>query len=117
MKHCMKLCAQPFDMISSGEKSVEIRLYDEKRRKLKKGDEIEFSLIEDGKTANKTLNVKITGLYRFNSFADLFYSDLYASLGSDEKTVEEFTNSMRLYYSKEQEQTCGVLAIKIKILN
>lgn len=117
MKHCMKLCAQPFNMISSGKKSVEIRLYDEKRKNLKKGDEIEFSLVENGKTQNKTLNVKITGLYRFNSFADLFYSDLYALTGSDEKTAEEFTNSMRRYYSKEKEQTFGVLAIKIKLLN
>ena len=104
-------------MISSGEKSVEIRLYDEKRKKLKKGDEIEFSLIENGKLSDETLNVKIIDLNRFDSFKDLFYSDLYAFTGSEEKTAEGFTNSMRLYYSQEKEQTYGVLAIKIILLN
>lgn len=104
-------------MISSGEKSVEIRLYDEKRKKLKEDDEIEFSLIENDKLSDETLNVKIIGLHRFDSFEDLFYSDLYAFTGSEEKTAEGFTNSMRLYYSQEKEQTYGVLAIKIKLLN
>ena len=42
MKHTMKLNDAPYDMIKSGQKTVELRLYDEKRRMISVGDEIEF---------------------------------------------------------------------------
>ena len=34
----MKLNSTPFEMIKSGEKSIELRLYDEKRQRIKEGD-------------------------------------------------------------------------------
>ncbi len=42
MKHVMKLQPTLFEMIKNGNKVIEIRLNDEKRRLLHKGDEIEF---------------------------------------------------------------------------
>lgn len=42
MKHNMRLNAEPFEKISSGAKTIELLLYDEKRRVIKVGDEIEF---------------------------------------------------------------------------
>ena len=39
----MKLNASPFEMIKSGVKSIELRLYDEKRQKIKIGDTIIFT--------------------------------------------------------------------------
>ncbi len=35
IKHKMKLYKEPFQQIQSGKKTVEVRLYDEKRRRLK----------------------------------------------------------------------------------
>lgn len=46
MRYTMKLRPQPFNMIRSGQKTFELRLYDEKRQKLQIGDEIEFSCPE-----------------------------------------------------------------------
>lgn len=43
MTHCMKLNAEPFEKIERGEKAIELRLFDEKRRAVKTGDIIEFS--------------------------------------------------------------------------
>ena len=43
MKHSMKLLDIPYDKILSGKKSIEIRLFDEKRQKINIGDFIEFS--------------------------------------------------------------------------
>ena len=46
MKHKamnMKLNKEPFEKIKSGEKTIELRLYDEKRRKIKAGDTICFN--------------------------------------------------------------------------
>ena len=39
----MKLNPTPFDMIKSGEKTIEPRLFDEKRKALSLGDEIIFT--------------------------------------------------------------------------
>ena len=39
----MKLNAYPFEMIKSGEKTIEIRLFDEKRQQIKAGDKIVFT--------------------------------------------------------------------------
>ena len=46
MKHFMHLKAEPFDLIWNGQKTIELRLYDEKRRSVSVGDLIEFELIE-----------------------------------------------------------------------
>jgi len=42
MKHTMKLRPNPFRMILCGEKTYELRLYDEKRQCIKIGDKIVF---------------------------------------------------------------------------
>ena len=38
MKHFMRLKIKPFSSIWNGEKTIELRLLDEKRRKIKAGD-------------------------------------------------------------------------------
>lgn len=45
MIHYMKLYNEPFQMIKKGEKTIELRLNDEKRRKLKKGDTIYLKIL------------------------------------------------------------------------
>ena len=42
----MNLAPSPFEMIKSGAKTIELRLYDEKRRAVKVGDTIEFTNTE-----------------------------------------------------------------------
>ena len=46
MTHHMKLVQHPFEMIRSGQKTIEIRLNDEKRQRIKLDDYIEFTQIE-----------------------------------------------------------------------
>ena len=43
MTHSMQLTPSPFQMIKEGTKTIELRLFDEKRRKIQTGDIIEFS--------------------------------------------------------------------------
>ena len=47
MIHEMSLNPAPFEKIKNGEKSIEIRLYDEKRRGVKIGDIIIFSKLPE----------------------------------------------------------------------
>lgn len=46
MKHQMKLRSHPFYMILLGQKTYELRLYDEKRQQPKVNDEIEFCCLD-----------------------------------------------------------------------
>ena len=59
MIHQMKLKNDPFERIKSGKKTIEIRLYDEKRRKIKENDYIEFTNLEDG----EVIKVKVIKLH------------------------------------------------------
>ena len=107
MLHKMKLNESPFERIKNGSKTMEFRLYDEKRQKVKIGDKIEFSKLPD---LQEKLLVDVTGLSKENSFYELF-----KKLYNDEEEIKEKTNSMYEIYSKEKEIKYGVLGIKIKI--
>lgn len=69
MKHKMKLRSQPFNMIRSGQKTFELRLYDKKRQLVQVNDEIEFSCLEGNEAP---FVVRVIALLRFENFADLY---------------------------------------------
>lgn len=62
MLHKMKLQEDPFERIKNGTKTVEFRLYDEKRRTIQIGDEIEFSKLPE---LQEKLLVKAKSMNRF----------------------------------------------------
>ena len=64
----MKLQNEPFNQIKLGTKEIEIRLNDEKRKIFEINDYIEFTNI----TTLEIMFVKITNLYHFKNFEDLF---------------------------------------------
>ena len=107
MLHKMKLNESPFERIKNGTKTIEFRLYKEKRRKVKIGDTIEFSKLPD---LEEKLLVDVIDLYREDNFEDLF-KKLYES----EEEVTRKTNAMHEIYSQEKENEYGVLGIKMKI--
>lgn len=61
----MKLRPDPFNRICSGEKTIEYRLYDEKRSLLNKGDYIRFTAIAD---EERTVLVEIVDIFTAPSF-------------------------------------------------
>ena len=65
----MKLNENPFERIKNGTKTVEFRLFDEKRQKIKVGDKIEFSKLPD---LQEKLLVDVVEVYREDTFEDLF---------------------------------------------
>ena len=69
MLHKMKLQEDPFERIKNGTKTVEFRLYDEKRQTIQIGDEIEFSKLPE---LQEKLLVKVIDLYKEESFEKLF---------------------------------------------
>lgn len=107
MLHKMKLNESPFERIKNGTKTIEFRLYDEKRQQIKVGDKIEFSKLPD---LQEKLLVDVIELYRANTFENLF-----RKLYTDENKIKSKSISMYKYYSLEKEKEYGVLGIKIKI--
>ena len=79
MEHILKLRPKYFDYINNGTKRIELRLYDEKRKKIDIGDTIIFKkepeLID-------IIKVKVIGLYRCDSFENLF-KDFNISIMAD----------------------------------
>ena len=64
MIHKMNLAPAPFKYISLGKKTVEMRLYDEKRSKINVGDEIEFENID----THQKIKCAVVNLTRYKDF-------------------------------------------------
>jgi len=95
----MRLHSEPFGQIKSGEKNIECRLNDDKRRQLAVGDSIVFENREDGEKLERT----VAALHTFPDFESMF-----------EKYPDERINNVYQYYTLEEEKQCGVLAIKLE---
>ncbi len=110
MTHNMKLNDAPFEMIKNGTKTIELRLYDDKRRKIKIGDTICF------KGNAGTITTVVKALHIFRNF-----EELYAALPLDKcgYTADEIATAspedMLEYYSKEQIEKYGVVGIEIEV--
>ena len=101
----------PFNSIKSGHKTIEMRLYDEKRRKLKENYIIEFINIK----TNESIKVKIMKLHLFDNFDELYKKFDKSVLGYKE-FEDETPNDMNKYYSKEEQEKYGVIGIEIKLI-
>ena len=109
MIHKMKLNEEPFERIKNGTKTIEFRLYDEKRRKVKIGDKIEFSKLPD---LQEKILVDVLDLYTEPSFEELF-----EKLYEDKELAKQKANAMYEIYSPENEKKYGVVGIKIKLVD
>ena len=114
MTHEMKLNRSPFLMIESGEKIYELRLLDEKRQRISVGDTIVFTMADD---PTRKMTVGVVGLHRFDSF-----EKLYAALPLDkcgyraDELATASPSDMEAYYSKEEQNRYGVVAIEVKVV-
>ena len=108
--HNMKLQPSPFEMIKSGKKTIELRLYDEKRQLIKPGDVIIFTNVSTGEELKKN----VLRLHLFDSFAELYNLLPLLKCGYTEVDVENADPSdMELYYSREEQTKCGVVGIEL----
>lgn len=108
MIHKMKLNESPFDRIKNGTKTVEFRLYDDKRKQIKIGDKIEFLKLPE---LQEKLVVEVIDLYQDTTFENLF-KKLYKE---DKEEIKRKKQAMYEIYSPEKEKQYGILGIKIKI--
>ena len=108
----MSLAEKPFYMMARGEKTLEVRLYDEKRRRIAVGDKLQLELSTD---TTKYLIAYVVALHRAASFTELFSSPLLESAGFGGLSPEEASEAMRAYYPRARELEYGVLGIELEI--
>ena len=107
----MNLTPSPMQKIKDGKKTIELRLYDEKRKRISVGDTIKFINTEN---SNDTLCVK--GLFVFTSFAELYDNLPLLKCGYNEDDINTASpDDMEKYYSKEKQNQFGVIGIEIAL--
>lgn len=109
----MNLNLEPFSLIQQGKKTIEMRLYDEKRKKLQIGDIIIFTEKEN---KNNRLEARVIKLHKYNSFEELYKNFNKIQLGYYENQIAN-ARDMEEYYSKEDIKKYGVVGIEIKVLS
>ena len=111
MTHHMNLVPSAFQSVRLGKKTIEMRLYDEKRAKIKVGDEIEF---EDTATHRK-IKCIVVDLTRYRDFQELYSSVDKVAIGYKANETAN-PEDMCAFYSPEQINKYGVLAIGIRMI-
>ena len=122
--HIRHLCDPWLNFIAKKGKGIYARPYAHDVRGLKKGDYITF--VNESSNIIRVITVKITDIEHFISFEEYLHAVIsdskcsyltnsYKDLDSI-KSVEEGIVLYREFYSKEDEQTYGVVAIKVCVV-
>ncbi len=111
MIHSMKLRKEPFESIKKGRKTIELRLYDEKRQSICVEDIICFTLIDGG----EEIYAKVIKLHVFPSFKELYESLPLDKCGYDDVGDAKYKD-MEDYYSITEQEQYGVVGIEIILL-
>lgn len=111
MVHQMGLYGEYFEAIRKGEKRVEVRLNDERRRVIKVDDTIEFIRVPE---QNETLKVQVIELRTYDTFKEMYEDIPFADFDCEHWTMEGMLAGTYEIYSREQEKAYGTLAITMK---
>ncbi|PIV90635.1 RNA-binding protein [Candidatus Gracilibacteria bacterium CG17_big_fil_post_rev_8_21_14_2_50_48_13] len=108
----MRLNTEPYDQILSGAKTIELRLYDEKRRELAVGD----MLIFEKRDHDEQIAAQIIALHRASSFYELL--QVVDPIACGWKVGESVDPAiMEKYYSPLDITKYGVLGIEVQVLS
>ncbi len=111
VEHQLKLASEPFETIASGKKTIESRLFDEKRQLINPGDIIVFINREN---PSQSLKVKVIGLLRYATFKDMFMNNLPDKFGGESK--DWLLNQMNEFYSEDEQSQYGVVGIQFELI-
>ncbi len=110
----MHLNKEPFEKIRNRYKTIELRLNDEKRRKISVGDVVKFSCKE---YPSVILVAKVVCLHAFKDFEELYYALPLEKCGYAPEEVKTATpEDMKKYYSEDAVSKWGTLGIEIEFL-
>ena len=109
--HMMHLAPTPLQRMWHGQKTLELRLNDPKRREIQVGDIICFEGVEED---NEYLHMEVKELLPFPSFQELYAALPLSEMGySPEEEKDASPADMDKYYTPEEQARWGVLAIRV----
>ena len=111
MIHEMNLHPAPYSSISSEKKDIELRLFDEKRRKIRAGDVIRFRNTKSG----EVLECVAKTVHTAPDFSEIYEKFDKVRLGYSEGD-EAHPSDMEEYYSREEIEKYGACGIELLLL-
>lgn len=108
MEMKVHLHSDVFEIVKNGKKDIEVRINDEKRRKLNIGDTLVFLKrpLED-----EEIRAKVVGLEYYDFFENLVDHYDMARIYLEGYTKEEYLNEMKRFYTRKEQEEYGVVAI------
>ncbi|MDP5274946.1 ASCH domain-containing protein [Chengkuizengella axinellae] len=114
MIHKMGLFEEYYTSVKEGKKIVEVRLNDEKRRRIKLGDKIKFIKLPE---ENEIIYVEVLELIKYDTFKAMYEDIPFQQFDCEGWRMEDMLKGTYQIYTSEQENKWGTLAIKMKVLN
>lgn len=111
MTHRSQIDTETFQLIASGQRMIEPRLYDPSHRQIKIGDLI---LFVDRDNHGEQL-AKVVGLLRYPSFKELFAANPLSRFGMQSEA--DLHQAMHQFYRPDDELRHGVVGIKLHLLS
>ena len=108
MEMIVHLDSDVFDIVKKGKKDIEVRINDEKRRKLKVGDVLVFLKRPND---DEEIRTKVVGLEYYDYFENLVDHYDMERLYLNGYTKEQYLNEMKRFYTFEEQRDNGVVAI------
>ena len=108
MEMKVHLHSDVFDIVKNGKKDIEVRINDEKRRQLKVGDTLVFLRRPND---DEEIRAKVVGLEYYDYFHNLVDHYDMGRIYLSEYTKEEYLNEMKRFYTIEEQEKYGVVAI------
>lgn len=105
-----RLHDEPFKLIKLGSKTIELRVYDEKKAR-NAGDYLYFT----NRVTREKIKTKIVVLHIYKSFDELYHDYDKVSLGY---RIDEAADpkDMEVYYPRDEQEKYGVVGIEIELL-
>ena len=107
--HKLNVKEKYYNMLKLGTKTIELRLFDDKRKSIKVGDSIEFSNNSD---ANDKFTAIVINLHKASNFMELCKNINCRDAGFT--TNEELVKVLEEFYSLDRQKEFGVVGIEIQ---
>lgn len=102
------LHADVFEIVKNGKKDIEVRINDEKRRKLNVGDTLIFLKRPND---DEEIRAKVVSLEYYDYFHNLVDNYDMERIYLKEYTKEQYLEEMKRFYTLEEQRDNGVVAI------
>ncbi len=107
----MRLAAKPFEKIKNGSKTIELRLYDEKRQKISTNDIIVFT----NTSTKERIKTRVVRLHIYESFKELYEKLPLEKCGYTKDNIRSDSyKDMLEYYPKEMQSEYKVVGIELE---